>query len=117
MGWLIDQYEPGTQLEGGTTTEIDRTLLVRSAVEFLAIKAGLKLSPMRLYSGSMAAATELLKVIELIMRRAQTETKSSAVDDDKQYRKLADIDVDDQVQAQTISNCWILPAFGFIRHF
>lgn len=97
MGWLIDQYEPGTQLEGGTASEIDRTLLVRSAVEFLAIKAGLRLNPMRLYSGSMAAAPELLKVVDLIMRRSQIDSKSSEADDEKQYRKLADIDVDDQV--------------------
>lgn len=92
MGWLIDQYEPGTQLEGGTATEIDRTLLVRSAVEFLAIKAGLKLSPMRLYSSSMASAPELLKVVDLIMKRAQVD--ESTADTEQQ---LADIDIDDRV--------------------
>lgn len=92
MGWLVDQYEPGTQLEGGTATEIDRTLLVRSAVEFLAIKAGLKLSPMRLYSGSMAAAPELLKVVDLIMTRGRIDESTADIE-----HKLADIDVDDRV--------------------
>lgn len=97
MGWLIDQYEPGTQLEGGTATDIDRTLLVRSAVEFLAIKAGLKLNPIRLYSSSMAAAQELLKVVDLILKRSQTEVNASDADDEKQYGKLGDIDIDDRV--------------------
>lgn len=97
MGWLIDQYEPGTQLEGGTTTDVDRTLLVRSAVEFLAIKAGLKLNPIRLYSSSMAAAPELLKVVDLILQRSQAEINASDADDEKHYGKLGDIDIDDRV--------------------
>lgn len=47
LRWLIDQYEPGTILLGSTDTEIDRVLLVRSAVEFLVVKAGIKLNPIR----------------------------------------------------------------------
>lgn len=47
LRWLIDQYEPGTTLQGSTDTEFDRVLLVRSAVEFLVVKAGIKLNPIR----------------------------------------------------------------------
>lgn len=47
LRWLIDQYEPGTILLGSTDTEFDRVLLVRSAVEFLVVKAGIKLNPIR----------------------------------------------------------------------
>lgn len=47
LRWLIDQYEPGTVLSGSVDTEIERTLLVRSAVEFLVVKAGIKLNPIR----------------------------------------------------------------------
>lgn len=94
LRWLIDQYEPGTILLGSTDTELDRTLLVRSAVEFIAIKAGIKLNPIRLYASSMVTAPELLKVVNLIMT-AQSSIQENA--DEKQYRKLAEIDIDDKV--------------------
>lgn len=97
MRWLIDQYEPGTVLSGGTETEIDRILLVRSAVEFLVIKAGIKLNPLRLYSGTAAAACELLKVVHLILKRPSSQSNES---NNKQYKKLGDIDIDDKVKAR-----------------
>lgn len=97
MRWLIDQYEPGTVLSGGTETEIDRILLVRSAVEFLVIKAGIKLNPLRLYSGTAAAACELLKVVHLILKRPSGQSNES---NNKQYKKLGDIDIDDKVKAR-----------------
>lgn len=95
--WLIDQYEPGTVLMGSTDNEIDRTLLVRSAVEFLVIKANIKLNPIRLYASSMAAAPELLKVVHLIMKRPSIQSSDSNNANEKEYRKLADIDIDDKV--------------------
>lgn len=96
LRWLIDQYEPGTILLGSTETELDRTLLVRSAVEFLVIKAGIKLNPMRLYASSMAAAPELLKVVHLIMKRP-TGSSLDANLDEKQFRRMREIDIDDRV--------------------
>lgn len=97
MRWLIDQYEPGTVLPGGTDTESERILLVRSSVEFLVIKANIKLNPLRLYSGTAAAACELLKVVNLIFKRPSNQLHDS---NDKQYRKLGDIDIDDKVKAR-----------------
>lgn len=97
LRWLIDQYEPGTILLGSTDTEIDRVLLVRSAVEFLVVKAGIKLNPIRLYASSMAAAPELLKVVNLIMKRSTIESQDSD-SIDKQYRKMTEIDIDDKVR-------------------
>lgn len=97
LRWLIDQYEPGTILLGSTDSEIDRTLLVRSAVEFLVIKAGIKLNPIRLYASSMAAAPELLKVVNLIMKRQTMQSNDSDAENEKQYRKLTEIDIDDKV--------------------
>lgn len=97
LRWLIDQYEPGTILLGNTDSEIDRILLVRSAVEFLVVKAGIKLNPMRLYASSMAAAPEILKVVNLIMKRPAIQSQDSDGSNDKQYRKIAEIDIDDKV--------------------
>lgn len=97
LRWLIDQYEPGTILLGSTDTEIDRVLLVRSAVEFLVVKAGVKLNPIRLYASSMAAAPELLKVVNLIMKRPTMQSEDSDPNE-KHYRKSAEIDIDDKVR-------------------
>lgn len=97
LRWLIDQYEPGTVLLGNTDSEVDRVLLVRSAVEFLVVKAGIKLNPIRLYASSMAAASELLKVVHLIMKRPANQLQDSDGSNDKQYRKMAEIDIDDKV--------------------
>lgn len=97
LSWLIDQYEPGTILLGSTDNELDRTLLVRSAVEFLVVKAGIKLNPIRLYASSMAAAPELLKVVNLIMKRSSITTQDSDLLNEKQYRRMAEIDIDDKV--------------------
>ena len=98
LRWLIDQYEPGTILLGSTDSEIDRTLLVRSAVEFLVVKAGIKLNPIRLYASSMAAAPELLKVVNLIMKRPTIQSQGTDAINEKQYRKLTEIDIDDKVR-------------------
>lgn len=101
LRWLIDQYEPGTILSGGTDTEMDRILIVRSSVEFLVIKAGIKLNPLRLYSSSMAAASELLKVVNLILKRPVNQLHESNGVNDKQYRKSGDIDIDDKVSDES----------------
>lgn len=100
LRWLIDQYEPGTMLLGGTESEIDRTLLVRSAVEFFVVKAGIKLNPMRLYASSMAAAPELLKVVHLIMKRPQIQSQNHDSSNDTNYRKMTEIDIDDKVACE-----------------
>lgn len=97
MRWLIDQYEPGTILPSGCDTEIDRVLLVRTCVEFLAVRAGIKLNPLRLYSGTAAAASELLKVVDLIIKRPTNQLNDL---NDKHNGKLADIDIDDKIKAR-----------------
>lgn len=48
----------------------------------------------------MAAAPELLKVVNLIMT-AQSSIQENA--DEKQYRKLPDIDIDDRVRRSSQS--------------
>ncbi|XP_031636647.1 clusterin-associated protein 1 [Contarinia nasturtii] len=100
LRWLIDQYEPGTILLGSTDSEMDRTLLVRSTVEFLVVKAGIKLNPMRLYASSMVSAPELLKVVNLIMKRPTLQSQDADVMNENQYRKVAEIDIDDKIKAR-----------------
>lgn len=47
----------------------------------------------------MAAAPELLKVVNLIMRRQQLETQDADAINERQFRKLAEIDIDEKVKS------------------
>lgn len=91
LRWLIDRYEPGAVIFGGTVNEVDRIVLTRSCVEFLVVKAGIKLNPLKLYSGSISAAEELLKVVHLIMK---VPSNNSEKHTDKFVRE---IDIEDKV--------------------
>lgn len=51
----------------------------------------------RLYASSMAAAPELLKVVNLIMKRQSAQNHDADSLNEKQYRKMAEIDIDDKV--------------------
>lgn len=92
LRWLIDRYEPGAVIFGSTESEVDRIVLTRSCVEFLVIKAGIKLNPLKLYSGSMAATEELLKVVHLIMK-GPTNTNEK-----HKERLTREIDIDDKIE-------------------
>lgn len=92
LRWLIDRYEPGAVIFGGTDTEVDRIVLTRSCVEFLVVKAGIKLNPLKLYSGSMAAAEELLKVVHLIMK-VPAGSSEKHID-----RFVREVDIEDKVR-------------------
>ncbi|XP_050100299.1 clusterin-associated protein 1 [Anopheles aquasalis] len=67
LQWLINRLEPNLVLAGGTRSEQERVLFVRSATEFLVTKSSIKMNPRRLYASSMAAAQELLKVTSLLI--------------------------------------------------
>lgn len=45
----------------------------------------------------MAAAPELLKVVNLIIKRQQLDDNMDAINE-RQYRKLAEIDIDEKVK-------------------
>lgn len=94
LRWLIDRYEPGALIIGGTENEVDRIVLTRSCVEFLVVKAGIKLNPLKLYSGSISAAEELLKVVHLIMK---VPSNSSEKHTEKFVRE---IDIGDKVRRE-----------------
>lgn len=50
-----------------------------------------------MYASSVAAAPELLKVVNLIMKRPTVLQDADAMNE-KQYRKLAEIDIDEKVE-------------------
>lgn len=52
----------------------------------------------------MAAAPELLKVVNLIMKRQTLQPQDADAMNEKQYRKMAEIDIDDKVKKMKIFN-------------
>lgn len=96
LRWLIDRYEPGAVIFGGTENEVDRIVLTRSSVEFLVVKAGIKLNPLKLYSGSISAAEELLKVVHLIMKVPSNSAEKHS------EKFVREIDIEDKVSHEYI---------------
>ncbi|CAG2058361.1 unnamed protein product [Timema podura] len=64
--WLIKRFDPDADLPSEYGTEQDRVLLVRSAAQFMASKAHIKLNTKRLYQADGYAVRELLKVTSVL---------------------------------------------------
>lgn len=94
LRWLIERLEPGAQLIGGTASESERVLLIKSAAEILVTKAGIKVNPRKLYSSSAASAGELLKITNTL-RKAPVDLESHEDEDD--VRSTPEIDLSDKV--------------------
>ncbi|XP_026481590.1 clusterin-associated protein 1 homolog [Ctenocephalides felis] len=73
LQWLAGRVETGASIAGDATQESGRVQLIRSAVEFMAVKAGIKLNPRRLYGCGGGAAKELLKVTTMLVSAPKTE--------------------------------------------
>lgn len=82
---------------GGTETQVDRVLFIRGAVEFLVVKAGIKLNPLKLYASSMVSASELLKVVNLLMKTPINPLKDESERRERESSGITEIDIDDKV--------------------
>lgn len=65
--WLIQCFDPDAMVHQDSHTESDRVLLIRTTTEFLAVSAGIKLNPRKLYASNCATAKELLKVTTALL--------------------------------------------------
>lgn len=99
LRWLIDQYEPGAVILGGTGSEVDRIVLARSCVEFFVTKAGLKLSALRLYAATASSAAELLKVVRLVMKRPVDQDVLPEREAHR-FGRFGDNQIDDNIQTR-----------------
>ncbi|XP_055371440.1 clusterin-associated protein 1 [Condylostylus longicornis] len=93
LQWLAGRLEPGTVLPGGTETESDRVLLIRSATEFFVTKSAIKLNPRKLYASSSAAAKELQKITSILMQTPNENDEN----EDENYKSLALVDLGDKI--------------------
>ncbi|KAG4067283.1 hypothetical protein HA402_000274 [Bradysia odoriphaga] len=91
LQWLAERFESDAILLGGTDNEMERILLIRSAVEFFVTKVGIKLNPRKLYACTTGAATELLKLTTLLLN-APTE-----IEKEEDVLSSTNIDLGDKV--------------------
>ncbi|KAJ6638048.1 Clusterin-associated protein 1 like [Pseudolycoriella hygida] len=91
LQWLAERFESDAILLGGTDNEVERILMIRSAVEFFVMKVGIKLNPRKLYACTAGAASELLKLTMLLLN-APTE-----VNDQENLLGSSNIDLGDKV--------------------
>jgi clusterin-associated protein 1 len=95
LKWLIDRLEPGAvKFHDRVNTEADRVLFIRMAVECLATKAGIKVNPRKLYASSAAAATEMLKITNVLVKTS-TEVK----EDDEVEQPFHAVDLSDKIES------------------
>ena len=62
LRWLVLRYDPNAAIMDSVQKEADRILFMKSVVQFLAVKAHLKLNIKRLYQADRHAVKELIKV-------------------------------------------------------
>lgn len=74
--WLVKRFDPDADIPTEYDTEQDRVLLVRSAAQFMASKANIKLNTKRIYQADGYAVRELLKATTILYNalRVNTET-------------------------------------------
>jgi clusterin-associated protein 1 len=94
LKWLIDRLEPGAvNLSDRINTENERVQFIRTAVECLATKANIKVNPRKLYASSAAAATELLKITNILIK-----TSSDLKDDEEVDQTFHAVDFSDKIE-------------------
>lgn len=73
LKWFTNRVEPGVVFPGGTTSEAERVLFIRTVSQFLINKTGIKINPRKLYTSSFGAAKELFKLSQLLLNASQTD--------------------------------------------
>lgn len=101
LAWLIESLEPGSLLIGGTSSESERVLLIKSAAEILVTKAGIKVNPRKLYSSSVASAGELLKITNVLIRAPE-----NVINQEDDVGSATEIDLSDKVRYSNVMNKW-----------
>jgi len=72
--WLVRRFEPQADLPTEVDTEQDRVILVRTVVQFMAMKAHIKLHAKKLYQSDGHAVKEIIKIAAVLYNAMKTNT-------------------------------------------
>mmetsp|Transcript_24066 Transcript_24066/g.56659 ORF Transcript_24066/g.56659 Transcript_24066/m.56659 type:complete len:444 (+) Transcript_24066:117-1448(+) len=94
LDWLLHRFEPGCAIPDDISTEADRVLFIKSVVEKVVLKTGLKLNPKKLYGADGYAVKELLRLAQVLYeaQRSVSEVPAEGRGEDFTLNsKLADL--------------------------
>ncbi|PSN41485.1 hypothetical protein C0J52_18141 [Blattella germanica] len=74
--WLVKRFDPDTDIPTEYDNEQDRVLLVRTAAQFMASKANIKLNTKRIYQADGYAVKEMLKATSVLYNALKVNTAS-----------------------------------------
>ncbi|XP_071480846.1 clusterin-associated protein 1-like [Diadema antillarum] len=80
--WLVKRYDPNADIPTDTDSEQDRVIFIKSAAQFMATKAHIKLNTKKLYQADGYAVKELLKVTSVLYNAMKTKVGGQDGDDE-----------------------------------
>jgi len=83
LDFLVEKYDPSAHIDGDIDTERSRVRFIKSIVEFVYSKAGIKMNPKKLYAADGKSVRELLKMATVLrdsLRLADSSPTSGATD-------------------------------------
>lgn len=95
--WLVQRYDPNVSLPTDTDTEQDRVIFIKSASQFVATKAHIKLNTKRLYMADGYAVKELVKIAS-VLYNAMKSTHSEKNDNDSDISLSLTFDIDSKLK-------------------
>ncbi|CAH1376549.1 hypothetical protein MTP99_017951 [Tenebrio molitor] len=102
--WLSKRFDPDVDVPSDIETEDDRVKLIRSAAQFMALKANIKLNTKRLYQADGYAIKELLKITTLLYDalNLNLDDKDSEQFEDEMF-SLKEFDLSDKINELKLS--------------
>ncbi|KAK9508796.1 hypothetical protein O3M35_006266 [Rhynocoris fuscipes] len=96
--WLVKRFDPDADIHDSYSTEEDRIFLIRTAAEFMALKANIMFNTKRLYQADGYAVKELLKIATLLYDALQANISSES-----QWIPSNTIDISSHIQDLKLS--------------
>jgi len=79
--WLLQRYDPGTDISDDISTETDRVIFLKSVAQVMLTKSRIKLNIKRLYAADGLAVKELLKMATLLYKATTSAADGDAAED------------------------------------
>jgi clusterin-associated protein 1 len=80
LDWLLHRFDPNAHLDDDISTEAKRVMFLKSAVEKVVSKVGIRMNPRKLYQADGYAVKELLKLAEKLSEAQRSVTSAAAPD-------------------------------------
>jgi len=94
LDWLIHRFDPNSHIDDDISTEAKRVAFLKSAVEKVVLKVGVRMNPRKLYQADGYAVKELLKLADKLCEAQRLQVVGEAPDSDEMFTmnsKLQDL--------------------------